>query len=241
MGGHAAIVLLTRPRARAQIFGEALGLPYLISPTSALHPVGPPVVPNPKQALIFTSPAPIELGCLEKPSRQVSAYCVGTQTAQKAAQFGLGARCMGATVQELAAALIAENPSGPLLYLRGKHVAHPLAKTLTDAGLNCAEAVVYDQIPQELSQKALDLLVSDTPVVIPLFSARGARLLSSQLPAHMPPFALVPISSAVKAAWNGPYPDIVALAETPDADAMQKAVTGAYDALQRLEGPEARL
>ncbi|MBE3637437.1 uroporphyrinogen-III synthase, partial [Mangrovicoccus algicola] len=120
----------------------------------------------------------------------------------------------------LVALLSAERPAGRLLHLRGAHVAGPLAAPLRAAGLDVAEMVTYDQRPLPPGAAARALLARPGTVLLPVFSARSARLLGPWLRDAAAQLRVAAISPAVAAALpvqSAARPDVAA---RPDSGAM---------------------
>jgi uroporphyrinogen-III synthase len=218
----ATTLLLTRPRAQSDRFA-AMCRPRLpqvgivISPILEIEPIGTPPDLRGYRGLILTSEN--ALTALSQPvPADLVAYCVGDRTAEAARQAGLTAHSVGGSAEDLYAALA--GAEGPLLHLHGVHARGELASRLTEAGTPTEEAVVYDQLPRPLSGPAKALLSGTSPVLLPLFSPRSARLLSDAAKNAVAPLFLAAMSEAVAAAWAGPAPALVRSAERPAAPAM---------------------
>lgn len=241
MTDPAMTLLLTRPRAQAARFAQAFGqrfggqIPICLSPILEIRPKGalPPL--DRAEGLIFTSANGVRAFADQSDNRRFFAYCVGARTAQAARDAGLQAEVMGEDAAGLVAALLARRPAGPLIHLRGEHARGQVAQKLRDGGLACREAVVYAQIPQELSAGAQDLLAGLAPVLLPLFSPRSAVLMAEAAADATAPLYVAAMSAAVEAAWTGPSARLVR-ADRPDADAMLEALGRLIAAVPRLEG-----
>lgn len=186
-------LLLTRPEPAARRFAASvahLGLDVVIAPVLRIVPV-----PHDPQrlaharGLVFTSVHAVPAAGA---GHGRPAICVGPATAEAARAAGFE---------------VTEGPGDaarmlPLLAGLGEGWMHPhgthVAKTLPVPGL-----VVYDQLPQSLTEAAQRLLAGPTPVILPLFSPRSARLLAVQAGGALAPLWLVPISAATHAAWDG--------------------------------------
>lgn len=212
-----ATVLLTRPEADSRRFAALLpDLPVLISPILRIVPV-----PHDRARLaqaagfVFTSAHGVAAA---GHGGGRPALAVGPRTAAVARDAGFivteGPGDASGLLDMIAASAV------PLLYPRGRHVAQKLP---------VEDIVVYDQEPLPLSDQAMELLAATGPVILPLFSARSARLLRAAMPPHpVAPLLLAPISRAAMAGWNDvaavAEPARVELATEPNSDAMRAAV-----------------
>lgn len=237
-------LLITRPQTAAQRFVEALG-PWpgeiIISPLLEIVPVATPPPTPPPNALIFTSKNAVT--CYQGPL-SLPAYCIGSATTAAARARGLSAERVGADAAELISGLPAYQPNQPLVHVRGMHVAQPVAASLTEAGLRCAEWIVYDQVARPLSPGARQALFAgstdaDTSLIIPLFSPRSAELLGASLTkvTASPAWRFVAISPNVADRIANLVPNTPILtAERPDAEAMVAAVHASASHVRALEG-----
>nr|WP_253949066.1 uroporphyrinogen-III synthase [Mangrovicoccus sp. HB161399] len=168
--------------------------------------------------VILTSAKALVPG-LQLPAR-LPAYCVGARTAAAAAAAGLDARSAEGALPELQALLLAERPAGRLLHLRGAHVSAPLAGPLRAAGLAVEEAVTYDQVPVPPVPEAAALLAAPGPVLLPVFSARTARLLAPFLEGAAAQLVVAAISPAVADALPVQSAARLDVATRPDSGAV---------------------
>ena len=115
-----------------------------------------------------------------------------------------------------------------LAHIRGAHTVGQVADTLRAEGFACADLVAYDQVAVPLSEQARDALAGETPVILPLFSPRTAKLISRYGPFAAPIHA-VAISAAVA-------PDFaleaLIVAERAEGNAMVAATLRCVAALQ---------
>lgn len=208
-------MLLTRPqsaseRLLAQI--DNRGLPTedaVISPAVKIVPVGAPIEVAGDSTAIFTSGFAVEQA-LALPGAK--AFCVGEQTASRAREAGFDATAGGGTVQELIETLTRASVDRPLIYLRGMHIRHDLCAELAARGIKAEDRIVYDQLALAPNAAAIDLLEGTSPIVLPLFSPRSARLVKGWISSASPSLTAVCLSDAVAKAWEGPalvseYPD----------------------------------
>lgn len=230
---HAAL-LLTRPAAdSARLAALALARigprQVVISPMMAVVPL--PLPPLPRVAAVVLTSAHAVAALADWPARP-PAFCVGERTADAARQAGFPLVATAPDAVRLLPLIRAARP-GPLLHARGRHAAVDLAAALAEDGIAVAEAVVYDQPRQPLTPAARALLAGAVPVLLPLFSARTARLLAEDLPeGATAPLWIAAISEAVAAAAEPLSPRRIEVADRPELAAM-------LDALDRLATDEA--
>lgn len=207
------LLLLTRPAPAARRFVAALarpGLPVLISPVLRIQPVAHDTARLAgARGLVLTSVHALEAA---GPGRGRPAICVGPATASAARAAGFD---------------VTEGPGDaarmlPLLAGLGAGWMHPHGRHIAQI-LPVPGMVVYDQLPETLSDAARAALGGRAPVILPLFSPRSARLLAQQAGQAVAPLWLAPISAAAAAAWTGPAAR-VAVAPTPDAAGMRAAI-----------------
>lgn len=237
----APILLLTRPRAQGESFvrvvAEQAGpVTPVIAPLVQIVCTGtlPPL--DAYTGLIFTSQNGLRCFIGQSPDRRLPAYCVGPGTTQAARAEGFAATQAGADAERLIATLTATPPGGRLLHLRGAHGRGAVAQTLSAAGQPCDEHILYTQDATPPTQAARAALMGETPVVLPLFSPRSARLAGEAAQGATAPLFVVFMSAVVEGAWAGPTPQLALRAATPDGTAMLTAVTDAIAASRRLEG-----
>lgn len=222
----APVVLITRPQAAARRFAlqvEALGLRHVIAPL--LQIVGVPHdagALRDARGLVFTSENGVRFA---GPGKGRPAWCVGPRTADCA-------RAAGYDVTEGpgdAAGLI------PLIGDLGPGWLHPHGAHVA-ARLPVQGIVVYDQLALPLPPGAVALLQGETPVILPLFSPRSARLAAGAARAAQASGGAaiwtVPISAAADAAWRDAWPGGAArcvVADQPDAEGILRAIRAMRD------------
>ncbi|WP_172982775.1 uroporphyrinogen-III synthase [Roseovarius bejariae] len=188
--------------------------------------------------LIFTSRHGVEAFAQLTDRRDIPAYAVGEATGQAARDIGLTVTVGEGDAERLIKQIVADKPNLPCLHLRGEHVAAPLAETLTSAGLETHEAVIYLQRPCPLSDEAQRLLQKPDPVILPLFSPRSARLAFAQEKHSnwQAPLHIVAMSQAVADQVPAGRASSISIAATLDAMAMVQATERAWIKANRLEG-----
>lgn len=242
VGASPITLLLTRPEAQGATFAKAFaarfgtGIQVVQSPIMAITPRDVPLALDGITGLVFTSANGVESFATLCNDRRFFAYCVGARTADAARKLGLEVQGVAADADALVAALSAQKPGGRLLHLCGAHRRGNVAARLSKAGQPCAAQVIYDQIPQELSQSACATLAGEGVVLLPVFSPRSAALLSDAAQGAGARLALATMSAAVTQAWIGPEPLLLRQARTPDSAAMLDALGWLIDTVERLEG-----
>lgn len=229
--GQAVPVLLTRPRAQAEAFARQLTLRFggrvrpIVAPLMAPEYLSPPIPPGPFSAVIFTSAHGVEGALRLGVSLPRLAYCVGRSTAAAATAAGLEARSADGDATDLVTLIRQAEQNGRLLYIRGVDTSGDIAKALNLLGIQTVSLQVYLQKAIPFEGESLDLLRQRTPVILPLFSPRSARIFRDAMPPDSAAgLRLAAISPAVaKAAADIPHSALVT-ARHPDADGMLEGV-----------------
>lgn len=219
-------ILVTRPEPQATRFGRALrGADWtgrvFISPLMA--PVFAEILlpPRPFAAIVLTS----ETGALAAarlPGLPRLAWCVGDRTAQVARAKGFATRSAKGDAAALAALILAEGATGPLLYLHAREARGDLADTLNSAGLETISQLAYAQDPRPLTPAARRLIARPGPVVLPILSPRTATLLVAawQAAGAWATPHVVALSPAVAKAARPLNPATLDIADRPDGDSL---------------------
>ncbi|MEL6914429.1 MAG: uroporphyrinogen-III synthase [Pseudomonadota bacterium] len=227
----APVCLLTRPAAQAARFAarvEAeLSLPSLISPLLRIAPVQASIDWTTCAGAILTSQhAASRLAALGAP-RALPVYAVGTRTAEIASEHGFAAEALGGDVEAFLPALLARLAGavapGALLHLRGVQSRGDLAARLTESGVPCEEAVVYQQLEEALTAEASAYLAGGEPVIAPVFSPRSGQLLARAAPFRAP-VHVVAMSANVAASFDGVALAGLCVADLPTEEAMIAAM-----------------
>lgn len=233
-------ILITRPAPGAAEFAEALQsahggtLDVILSPVLRIVPTGDVPALVDVAALAFTSRNGVRAFAERSAVRGIPCFTVGDATARAAQEAGFETRSARGDMDDLVALLAAEPPGGPVLHLRGAHVTGDLVAKLATHGIAAQQAVIYDQRAEGLSDAAQAALTGTTPVILPLFSARSARLVFDHV---RPTCPLIPvaISDAVADALPEALTRMVLIAEAPDAEAMLAATGQALEIAKRVE------
>jgi len=236
------IVLITRPAAQAAEAAAALraarpGLRVVTAPLMEIVARPLAVAPEGYAGLIFTSVNGVAAFAAASGLRDRPVWCVGDATAAAARETGFAAPVTagpaGGDAESLLRLLLGARPDGPLLHLRGAHARGDLAPRLTAAGLPCDATVIYDQTEIPVGPEGRDVLTGRTPVVLPLYSPRSARLaarailhVSATAPLHP-----VAISPAAAEAWAATRTEVPRICTRPDGAAMLQAVLATCDAI----------
>lgn len=232
------IILLTRPalqsaRFAAELASDGLDAEVLISSLFRLRFL-PCFAPQPKPlAVIFTSESGVAGAVAAGLVQQGQpAYCVGTRTAQAAAQAGYVAHDAQGDWRDLAAMVQARCPRAVLgLFCAADAPAH-LETALKNAGYTVQRLPVYTQDVIDLTAQARELLAATNPIILPVFSPRSAQVLSHQVQGARAPLWLAAISDASLAAFDAPYVNKI-VADRPNAAAMRDATRKLLHAAQQ--------
>lgn len=238
-------ILITRPEPAAQRFADQVraelgcGVPVVLSPLMRIEPCGALPALEGIATLIFTSRNGVAAFISQSPRRDIACYTVGDATADMARAEGLCATSCDGDANHLVARMLADKVQGPCLHIRGAHGVGDIAARLTASGIHTTEAVLYRQVAQPLTAAAAELLQREAPVIIPLFSARTARLMSEGLEGRAPVF-VVAISKAVAEAVAGAVAGLkyqgLVVSNAPDMAGMMVAIKAALIEVNTLEG-----
>ena len=230
MAGHPPSILLTRPRAdseriAAQLKSAGVTSDIVVSPIVSIEPTGAEVSFAGVKGAVFSSRNGV--ACVS--GQDLPAWCVGEATAEAARAKGWRAVAADGDADSLYARVLADQPAGPIVHIRGEKARGDLASRLTKAGIETREAAVYRQAPLDMTQAARSLLSQANPVIVPLFSPFAAEAFVDQGP-FPAPLVVVAMSEAVRDAL-GEFPvETVVLAKKKEASAMLNAVVGLLDA-----------
>lgn len=225
MDDEGATILMTRPADRSEEFlsrcetRAGRRLPAVVSPIIEIRDEGDLPDLSRYATVVLTSASAVARLAREGQLQGRSVACVGARTAELSRAAGASASALGDTVEGFLGAAASLQP--PAIHCRGIHTRGDLAARLTDMGIQCDEAVIYDQIGRPLSVAARGLLTGSGRVVLPVFSPRSARLIAG-FGGITAPLTVIAMSQAVADAWSGP--GRVQIAYEPTADAMAEAV-----------------
>lgn len=173
------ILLLTRPEAQSRRVladvQEEMGedIACLISPVLQIEAREVAIKLDSYAGLILTSVNGVA-AAPDLAGRRV--HCVGARTGEAAQERGAEVGIVARDAARLVERLLESGVAGPLLHMRGEHARGEIAQTLSSAGIETHEAVVYAQKAVKMSQDAIRLIKGDGPLVLPLYSPRSASL-----------------------------------------------------------------
>ncbi|MBL3573898.1 uroporphyrinogen-III synthase [Rhodovulum sulfidophilum] len=237
MTQHPPLLLLTRPRLQSARFaGDFVkrfgsGIAIRTAPVLDIVPRPDPVSLDGFAGLLFTSENGVAALAAVNERRDLPAYCVGERTADAARSVGFRATAAEGTAASMIAHFSADPPKGPLLHLRGEHARVELAEALSAIGIPTEERIVYAQEALPFPSGIAAEIEAAPLTLLPLFSPRSALLVAEWLRGLGGRFALVTMSAAVTASWDGPRPEVLIEAERPDAPAMMDGLAAVMGAV----------
>ncbi len=179
----AGTIIITRPEHSARRAAEYVAsrgrgnAAVLISPVLKIVPLGVEFELSGRGGVVLTSENAVRsMGATDIPPG-MTAYCVGKRTAAIAASRGFRAVRAGSSSESLVALIRQQHVADGLVYLRGRHVATDIAGMLRHVGQTVEEVVLYDQARTSLAPEARRALET-SPCIMPLFSARTARIVA---------------------------------------------------------------
>jgi len=175
-------ILLTRPLDQSEQLALILrsnGLDVEICPMMTVHKYSEGSLPDaPFQAIILTSANSLRFSDLSAYKKDTLVLTVGDKTAKEAQHIGFKNVISACGNLEKLSDIIKEllkPQNGPLLYIRGKHIAGPLYEDLNSAGFEVIEQVVYEMRPvRVLDKKIAKLILNGDIDFIPFYSQRSA-------------------------------------------------------------------
>lgn len=219
-------LLMTRPRAASEAFVAGLSrltlsqIDVVYSPVLQIVALTADLGLADVDAVVFTSANGVAHG---PDGNGRAAYCVGAATTRAAAARGWTARQCGPTADALVGNLISDPPGQSLIHMSGTHTRGDVATRLTKAGIPTRNIALYDQVLHPLTSLAKSLLMSEKPVIVPLFSPRSAAQFAQQVPDARTVHAIA-LSNAVAQCLPQASYGSVTVADTPDANAMRSAL-----------------
>ncbi|MDQ7070228.1 MAG: uroporphyrinogen-III synthase [Rhodobacterales bacterium] len=227
----APAILLIRPVEGSKRFAEALrdalgdDVKIVISPLTKIEFLEGALELDGLSKLIFTSTNGVRAYARHCERRDIPCYSVGDATAAYARSIGMQATSCHGNAQDLIARILADGERGPVLHVRGVHSRGEVALNLQNAGCKAEEAIVYRQIGQILNDAAISLFQAKTPVIVPLFSPRGAEQFVQQYHGGASVLVVV-MSAAVAQAVRDLDALRVVTAQSPNREAMLEAIKG---------------
>lgn len=225
-------LLITRPkeaadRFLAQVRAQLPEVSAIVSPVLTFDSL---VIAKPPKAetLILTSSQAVQEA--SRLGYECDAICVGQRTTDMALSVGLSARFGGQDVQTLIGTLKQDRPKGPIVYIRGEHVASDIATELKRDRIKIDEVIAYRQIAAPLNEAAHRILAGNLPVVLPLFSPRSAWLVQARVTA---PLHIIAMSQQVADAARHLSVSGIETIPEPTANAMVAATCHRLRSLSR--------
>jgi uroporphyrinogen-III synthase len=213
-------LLLTRPRAASEQFAQGLsGAKVVIAPLMEIVSTGADVAINGAEGVIFTSQNAVGFA----PDTPLPAYCVGPRTAQVATDAGFDVRVTCSDAEALVQTLQENPPNAPLVHIHGKHTRGDIAARLTANGLPTFGIAAYDQtaLPADASFSAA---LTQTPLIVPLFSPRSARLFAQAALDLSNPPQIIALSQAVAEALPPEWRLATTIVSAPNAKEIDIAL-----------------
>jgi uroporphyrinogen-III synthase len=219
-------VLISRPMEDAIALKRAIlsmkpSTQIVLAPALAIVPVAYDLQTDVFDAIILTSKHAALAAA--RITSMAPALCVGDTTAQMARSLGLRAVSAAGNAKDLIE-LVHANGVSRVLYLRGAHVQTDIGFELSLAGIETKSVIVYRQDPCDFSQEVQQSLLTATDLLVPVYSARSARIVSSNLRGFAGKVTLVAISETAANGWIGPKPHHVFYANAPNSEAMMLAI-----------------
>ena len=227
-------ILLTRPQAQARHFADELiaqGVQpnqIIIDPIMKIAPVEASCDISACKGLIITSANALSYLPVALRGSRLPCYCVGESTSQAARALGLDAYHLADTARALCDALPTACQEGPLLHLRGAHTTLDMAEHFPSNPLPVENLVVYKQIALPLQAKTHENLRRSSPVILPIFSARSAKLLG-KLALDWQPHWAVALSPAIATLCHEAGFGQITTATQPNRQAMVAVITPLVD------------
>ena len=237
----AVTILITRPEDAAIAFADQVrarlgcGVSIVIAPILQITYLSSLPEMDDVRVVIFTPMHAVRAFAALTEDRGFTCYTVGTATAEAARAEGFDPIAGDGTGTSLSQRIIRDRPPGPCLYVHGEHVAFDMRSALNSAGIETKEAVLYRQKAVPLTEAALNVLRGESPVIVPLFSPRSARLFFGE-DGCMAPLFVAAMSDNVAQEIPASRVIRLELATEPTAQAMLDAVERLYGAAIQLEG-----
>lgn len=234
-------LLLTRPRAQSERFAlvcsKAFGpdLRIVISPVQEIVLLQASLDLMGLKGLIFTSENGVRAFAALSSIRDLPAFCVGPRTGETARAVGFAAMAGDGGTTALVDLITAAAPDGPLLHLHGENVAGDILSDLSARGISCHARTIYDQRELPLTAEATTLLSEPQKLLLPVFSARTARILSPAITGARADLQIAAISPAVADLLREHRNARIVVSERPDGASMLSTLTGLRESGSCLE------
>lgn len=219
-------VLISRPKGDADTLKQAIlsidrSVQVVLAPAIEIVPVTYDAHNEAFDALLLTSKHAASAAAIIAPD--LPTLCVGDATALAASALGLNAVSAMGTAQDLIA-LVQKSAVSKVLYLRGAHVHMDLENTLNSAGIETKSLIVYQQHACAFLPQVHRDISKMKSLLVPVYSARSAQIVSKNLDGFKGQVTLVAISKAAAMGWFGAAPHHISYAEAPNSEAMLAAI-----------------
>jgi uroporphyrinogen-III synthase len=229
--GSALKILLTRPREQSEALAATLaaeGWAPVIQPMMEFAPTGTAVDLGDAAALVFTSANGVRAAGLLGFDGPVYAVGAATAEAARAAGFAqvIAAEGDGA---DLARLMLSRGEAGPVLHLRGRHVAGEFRTILEESGIVLRESVVYEmRAAERLGDSAQAMIWRGEIDVAPFYSARTASIFAGLLDAEIRAGLIATVALAISHDVAKPLSNLgfarIVVADAPTGAAMLAAL-----------------
>ena len=220
----ALTVLISRPLEQSIEFKDRLSgnVRCVISPILEIQDTGQKIDPTPYSSLVFTSRNGVRAASRLTNLEGLKAFTIGKKTADLALNFGMKVTASNGGSEALVSLIRSRHVDGKLLHLRGEHTTGNVAQQLCESGILTDELTTYRQGQLSLSKTAISLIRGEKSVLVPLFSPRSSALMGQEFTKYgvTSRFGVIGMSANVVEAWEGPEPSDIAVAASPDLDAM---------------------
>lgn len=223
-------LLLTRPDPQSRGFAKAFRArfgadwPIILSPLTGIHFLDAGPVPQDADGIVFTSQNAVAGFARVTADRRLTAWCVGARTADIARKAGFEVAVGSGGAQDLAQIIIDSGAGRRMIYPRGVTVAVDMAALLGKAGIETLPMVIYDQVECPPTAQAMAAAQGKSPLLLPLFSPRSARIAAAAFPDLAAPLFIAAISLAVAEAAAPLRATRLKISSEPDAGAMLDAL-----------------
>ena len=230
-------LIITRPASTADRFAKdvqsALGrdVDCVFSPAYKIVFL-PFEIAKAPEAYVFTSANGVAAAA--RAGLSGTAWCVGDRTTQIAQEAGFDATSAQGDVEDLYRVILETRPKGALLHIAGQHTRGELAQRLVQQGIQISVITAYDQPILAPSEQFTLASNGSDPLVIPLFSARAAFILSvseTKAPVHV-----VAMSQAIGSAAIDLSADTVVVTKMPNYRDMVTMTCHRFEQLDQSAG-----
>ncbi|MCP5075496.1 MAG: uroporphyrinogen-III synthase [Rhodobacteraceae bacterium] len=176
--------------------------------------------------LLFTSVNGVKQLAVRSRERDIPALCVGKNTALAAKAAGFETQEADGTANDLLRLVLEQRPqkAGKFLHIGGEELSVDLAKLLSSVGVAADRLVLYRQKPVTMTPRAIEIL-ANYPVVAPVFSENGAKVLLQQIEnKRIKDLTVVCISAAVAKVFRFASVEVVTSARPPNREKMVQAL-----------------